>query len=78
VLNDSQISGNNATNYGGGMLNNSARTTLNGSTVSDNTAGTDGGGIYNEIGTVTLNSGSSVTNNNPDNCAGEAISGCSG
>lgn len=84
VMNDSQISGNTAGNAGGGLFNNSARATLNNSTISGNTATGQngnpgqGGGIFNLIGTIILSSGSSVTDNNPDNCAGEAVSGCSG
>jgi hypothetical protein len=82
-MNDSQISGNVAGRAGGGLFNDSARATLNNSTITNNTANGEGGnpgeggGIYNEIGTITLNSGSSVTGNNPDNCAGETVAGCS-
>lgn len=82
-MNRSQISNNTAGNAGGGLFNDSATATLNNSTISGNTATGqngnpgEGGGIYNEIGTITLNSGSSVTNNNPDNCAGETVTGCS-
>lgn len=84
VMNDSQISGNKAGQAGGGLFNNSAQATLNNSTITGNTATGQngnpgqGGGIYNLIGTITLGSGSSVTGNNPDNCAGETVSGCSG
>ena len=83
VMNDSQISGNSAGNAGGGLFNDSARATLTNSQITGNTVDANGnpgvgGGIYNEIGTITLLSGSTVTGNNPDNCAGESVNGCSG
>ena len=83
VMNDSQINGNTAGTAGGGLFNNSARATVNNSAITSNTAAANGnpgqgGGIFNLVGTITLNAGSSVTGNNPDNCAGEAVSGCSG
>lgn len=81
VMNNSQITGNSAGNAGGGLLNNSARATLINSTITNNSVNTsgnpgEGGGIFNVIGTITLDSGSSVTGNNPDNCAGETVAGC--
>jgi len=64
---------------GGGIFNTSgSNLTLLNTTVSGNTASTDGGGIFNDVGgSVTLSSGSSVSNNSPNNCAGDPVPGCS-
>jgi predicted outer membrane repeat protein len=43
MITDSTVSGNSATDDGGGIYNNQATTTLTDSTVSDNTAGYGGG-----------------------------------
>jgi hypothetical protein len=64
---------------GGGIFNTSGSSlTLQNTTITENAASTDGGGIFNDIsGSVTLTSGSSVSGNTPNNCAGDAVPGCS-
>jgi hypothetical protein len=86
----SQIRGNYAGQYGGGIDNaiqpslpgypaKPATATLTSSQVTANHAGQDGGGIYNlGGGTVTL-TGSAVAGNHPDNCApARSVPGCQG
>jgi hypothetical protein len=64
---------------GGGIFNTSGSSlTLQNTTVTENAASTDGGGIFNDTsGSVTLTSGSSVSGNMPNNCAGDPVPGCS-
>ncbi len=80
-ITDCEINENEAQGNGGGVYNgspvagNSGKVTLDAaSRVEKNTAGADGGGIFND-GEVTLN-GATVTNNKPDNCAGDPVAGC--
>ncbi len=73
TLNNSVISGNNATHTGGGF-NNDGTLTLNNSTVDNNSASINGGGISNggttaNGGGVTLNN-STVSNNSAPNGGG--------
>ncbi|WP_018832007.1 right-handed parallel beta-helix repeat-containing protein [Salinispora tropica] len=67
-----KVTGNQATESGGGIFNGSVGAlTLLRTKVVENVAGTDGGGIFNEIGgTVDLSSatGTTVVKNRPDNC----------
>jgi hypothetical protein len=73
------VSGNTAGNDGGGIFNDGGQTTLDGGTVTGNDAGDSGGGIFNTNGgTATLSNGASVTGNDPNNCAGDPVVGCSG
>ena len=75
TLRDSEVKGNTALN-GGGIFNNKGKVTLTKTRVTKNTA-TDSsknhrvaGGILNNEGTVKLDDKSTVTNNDPTNCAG--------
>jgi len=87
TLNNSQVNNNRAGGNGGGIANGlplpgpmsppGGTIALNHSEVSGNTAA-NGGGIFNSSGTVTL-SATSVTGNNPNNCAPPgSVAGCSG
>jgi predicted outer membrane repeat protein len=75
-----RVHGNTATDRGGGIHNDGGELTLEQSQVTDNEAA-DGGGIYFKIypqaGSVTLTD-STIDDNEPGNCAGEPIAGCSG
>jgi predicted outer membrane repeat protein len=74
----SKISGNDATQEGGGVYNYFSTLTMNNTVVAGNDATGGGGGIYNESGTVTLYH-SLVTFNTPDNCEPTGtIATCSG
>ena len=75
TLRNTEIKGNTALN-GGGIFNNKGTVTLNRTHVTKNTA-TDpskthraAGGILNNEGTVRLDDESTITNNDPTNCAG--------
>ncbi|MDZ5493260.1 hypothetical protein [Micromonospora sicca] len=75
TLRDTEIKGNTALN-GGGIFNNKGTVTLTDTRVTKNTA-TDpsknhrvAGGILNNEGTVELDDESTVTDNDPTNCAG--------
>ena len=70
TLNNSIVSGNTASNEGGGIYSD-ATLTLNNSTVSGNT-GYDGGGIFND-GTLTLNNSTVSGNTASDNYGGGGI-----
>jgi hypothetical protein len=65
--NSSHISSNDATGNGGGIVNGSGVTLNDSSFIDHNTAGGMGGGIYNP-GTVRRAPGSSIHDNNPDQC----------
>lgn len=73
VVNASQVTNNTATNNGGGIFNlgGDGLTLSGGSTVKGNDATNSGGGIQAQ-GPVTITPGSSVINNDPDDCAGPA------
>jgi hypothetical protein len=81
TVNGGRIATNDATEHGGGIYNATLNglagvTRLVGTTITGNTA-SDGGGIWNDA-TVT-NTGSSITNNTPNNCAGsQPVPGCVG
>ncbi len=64
----SEVSGNTATDLGGGFEINGGDLTLNLTTVTGNAAG-NGGGIFNSVGSLTLIS-STVTGNTPNDCVG--------
>jgi hypothetical protein len=76
-----EINENEAQANGGGVYNNSpvsgnlGKITFHAaSRVENNKAGADGGGIFNN-GEVALN-GTTVTKNQPNNCAGDLVGGC--
>lgn len=63
---------------GGGIFNSSGSSLTLQNTVVTGNAATNGGGVFNDLaGVVTLSSGSSVSGNSPDNCAGDPVPGCS-
>ncbi|MFI7426918.1 hypothetical protein ACIBPB_08030, partial [Micromonospora sp. NPDC049836] len=75
TLRNTEVKGNTALN-GGGIFNNKGTVTLNRTHVTKNTA-TDpskthraAGGILNNEGKVRLDDESTITNNDPTNCAG--------
>lgn len=71
-LKDSTITGNVASQDGGGILTDSSEVTLDNSTIATNQAGRDGGGIYARIakkGLIKLRNGSVVAGNQPNQCA---------
>lgn len=73
------VSSNTSEVDGGGICSLDAGTvTLLSSTVNSNTVGRSGGGILNGGISVTLDAASVVENNEPDNCAGNPVSGCTG
>jgi hypothetical protein len=63
---------------GGGIVNEAGSITIDGGAITKNTAKNTGGGIENSGGTVTLQGGASVTENDPNNCVGTPVPGCSG
>lgn len=63
---------------GGGIITHGGTLALTNSEISGNTADFGGGGIYRRGGTVTLSSPQNVTNNTPNNCAGDAVLQCNG
>lgn len=73
VVDASQVTGNTAINNGGGIFNlgSNGLTLSGGSTVTGNAATVSGGGIQVQ-GPVTITPGSSVINNDPNDCAGPA------
>ena len=76
---NSHVSGNTAGERGGGLSIVESQARLRGhSHVNGNTAGVEGGGIFTSAGTtVTLGEGARVIDNQPDNCAGDPVAGCS-
>ena len=74
ILNNSTVSGNFASNKGGGIYNRyqGNTVTLTNSTVSGNSA-SDGGGIYNEGGTVTLVNTIVANNLAGGDCTGDGV-----
>lgn len=70
TLNDSTVSHNSSAAYGGGLAPFNGALFLNNSTVSDNSAVVSGGGLYTINNPVTLDATSSISNNTPDDCAG--------
>jgi len=71
TLSDSSVTGNTATNAGGGIFNDGDVVTLKASTVFNNTATVTAGGIFNtEGGVVTLDARSAALDNQPNNCVG--------
>jgi hypothetical protein len=75
-FNENEAQGNGGGVYNGSpVAGNPGKVTFDAaSRVEKNTAGAEGGGIFND-GEVTLN-GATVTNNTPDNCAGDPVAGC--
>src|SRR6185503_2646234 len=88
TLNNSTVSGNSASFFGGGIYNNNGGTmTLHYSTVANNTSDSDnngndsGGGIYNNADTVNLlNLKSSIVTGNKNGTSGttDATADCGG
>lgn len=74
TIDGSIISGNAASNSGGGIYNVAGSVTITSSTVSGNTAEGDGGGLYNVSGTLTVESSSTIGGDT----AGEANSAAAG
>ena len=78
----SRVAGNKARGNGGGIFIRSQESVLvleDSSQVTGNAAGVGGGGIFNSgEATVTLAGDAQVTDNQPDNCAGDPMPGCSG
>jgi hypothetical protein len=78
VLQGTEVSENAAVlGQGGGILNAGSLTLKSGSQIFRNTAH-QGGGIFNMAsagGTVSIEAGSTVTNNDPDNCVGTSACG---
>jgi len=76
VINDSTISGNSATDFGGGIYTvDGTQTTLNNTTISGNTA-KEGGGIANK-GTLTINR-STISANESHSCSRKLCIGFGG
>jgi PKD repeat protein len=69
AVNDSTLSGNSASHYGGGIANEWSTVTINNSTLSGNSASYTSGGIANVVGTLTINN-SSLTGNSAGDHAG--------
>ncbi|MFJ3333328.1 hypothetical protein [Streptomyces sp. NPDC086766] len=77
VTNGTRITANTAY-YGGGLFNVRGTANLSSSRVTENTAFYQGGGIYLAGGAVNLLSGTTVTQNTPDNCYPPGrVTGCS-
>ncbi|MEH1102604.1 hypothetical protein [Micromonospora sp. CPCC 205561] len=78
TVSESVLLRNQAADTGGG-INNAAGGTLvvQRSIITENQAGNTGGGIFN-AGTATIDSRTLVFRNNPNNCAGVAITNCQG
>ena len=76
TLNNSTISGNYATNEGGGIFNVSGTINISNSTISGNYASDSAGGIYNGAGTINISS-SIVSGNNAAN-SGDEVKNISG
>ncbi|MEM9091956.1 MAG: choice-of-anchor Q domain-containing protein, partial [Cyanobacteria bacterium P01_F01_bin.53] len=62
TVTNSTVSGNTATDDGGGIWNLGASLTIENSTISDNSSGSNGGGIYSDTFGNTLDSSVSVSN----------------
>ena len=80
TIDSSSVTGNTADHDGGGIFQEGCcggGVRLINTLVSTNTAGRDGGGIYNNAGEVGLQK-SAVTDNEPNNCGGTSVAGCSG
>ena len=69
TANNSSISGNTASFFGGGIYNQNADLTLNNSTISNNDATFEGGGVYNDQSNFVANN-STISNNAADNIGG--------
>jgi predicted outer membrane repeat protein len=87
TINWSQVNGNSAGGYGGGILNGlpnpkapiTGTLTISHSQVNGNTATLGGGGIYSVTGGAVSLTSTSVNGNHPDNCEPLAsIAGCTG
>ncbi|SCL36917.1 polymorphic outer membrane protein repeat-containing protein [Micromonospora rhizosphaerae] len=84
TLRNTKIAKNFAGENGGGIYNNEGKVTLTNSHVTENKAQVENnkdtediaGGIFNNDGKVTLDDDSTVTRNDPRNCAGDPIEGC--
>jgi hypothetical protein len=77
TITGSQITGNSALDFGGGLLNNNATAIVtfdSASSVTNNTAPVGGGGIFNDGGTVNLN-GATVSGNSAPQCVGTVCPG---
>jgi predicted outer membrane repeat protein len=66
LFDESSITGNQATSYGGGIYNTGTITLWGSTSVTLNTATLLGGGIYNNAGDLTILPAASVTSNTPD------------
>lgn len=75
-----EVTGNQATESGGGIFNGaSGALTLLRTKVTENVAGVDGGGIFNEVGgavDLSTATGTTVAKNRPDNCVN--VPACAG
>ena len=87
TINFSQVNGNSAGGFGGGILNGlpnpkmpiTGTLTMNGNAVIGNSAGLGGGGIYSVPGGAVWLKFTLVNGNHPDNCEPTAtIPGCIG
>lgn len=84
TLTDCTITGNSANGTetgrikGGGIyVSGPGPVTLDRTLVTENSTNGEGGGIYSDSdGVVTLTNGSTVTRNDPNNCAGGIVIGC--
>ncbi|MCD0169222.1 hypothetical protein [Deinococcus sp. 23YEL01] len=65
------ISGNRATEYNSGGINNGGKLTITAGSVTGNTAKMNGGGVFNSRTSTFTQSGGSVTGNNPNNVFNE-------
>lgn len=70
AITDSSVTGNVASEVGGGIFNVGGPVTLKSSTVFQNTAAIAGGIFNTEGGVITLDSESAVVDNDPTNCVG--------
>ncbi len=69
-LKNTTVASNVARSLAGGIYISSSEAVLNESRVISNTAGQSGGGIFADEGTLSLRNGSTVSGNQPDQCAG--------
>ncbi|MFN4252284.1 beta strand repeat-containing protein [Deinococcus sp.] len=65
------ISGNRATEYNSGGINNGGKLTITAGSVTGNTAKMNGGGVFNSRTSTFTQTGGSVTGNNPNNVFNE-------
>ncbi len=70
ILTDAILSGNSASNDGGGIYNENGTANVTSSTIAGNSAGDDGGGINNSNGTVTVTSSTISGNSASDDGGG--------